>query len=569
MPSRNPYGADLYNQGQQIPTSPGGGDPRVSAGTTVSVANLAGLVDVPLLDDRGVQAEGQAARQIGQGIGSLGENMLKLSEMQGRALTTKRVSENERLLVGTDALIKEEQIKSGDETKWLEIANKHISGLPTLPEDLSPDARDQITATRASWEASTRRDAMIRSAEKSVRDADADLKAGEDWAVFHKKKDLAYSKVDERVANGALTPKQGELEKIHIDQRIEQVETKERAASMEGFKNQTIELAKTHPPDVVNQFIETNHSGAEWTPEEKEYLKDVAASVARDGTAQLQDDFANGVADRSIWNPEAIKASFGASPYMTPAMQQKMEMELSRWKTFDAKKAKEGPQGMENFTRLYNDALSWNPKYGDPKSVSEFQAKMLAVTMLVPEGYEAEIKNELRSRFGAKGDDTPARPEIQRQVSKTMADSFENGLGRWKAETKSAEKAFKDAYPDMASEKAQKSPFYTKWKESSRVQLIKQRESYAAQAEVEKSMRAWYQTNPDKANDPQAVQKELMRHLPNATLIYGMEDINSLGGEDVTTSGNYIDDGHTTSEGVPEPPLPNDPGEMSDILLPR
>jgi len=348
-------------------------------------------------------AYGQGLAQLGQGVASVGDNMFKLAEMQARSINIKRVAENERLLAHTQALIETDQAKEPDETKWGEIAQKHISGLPELPSDLSDDARDQITARRSVWSQSAIDSTMVSSAKKSVRDADSDLKDAQQLAILRNDLPLANKLTEERGANGALSTQGVELEKEHNRLGVEQVQKKARAVEMDAFRNQTLELAKTAPPKDVRKWIEGDYGGLNLAPDEKEYLLEAARRQERQQTNEVSDDFGARLANGDLWNDYEIEATYGASPFVTPDGLEHMKQQAAKYRGLQDVQKREGEAGTRAFYEAYGDAQQWAPD------------------LTTPEGQEAAAK-ELVSRKAWVA--TNVRGDLQGMVNQVLARKF-------------------------------------------------------------------------------------------------------------------------------------------------
>lgn len=332
---RAPYGTDLYNQGNQIPTQPGGGgDPRMNVGGAgVHIDDLAGLVDVPMLDTAGPIAMGRGAAAIGQGISEVGGSMMKLLEMQAEARKVKRINENERAMMAVEQQVAVEIENEPDEMKWGAIREKAYANLPELPEDLSEDAKDHITARRESWAFSHTNRITLASVRKSVTDADNEIAAIESNAVYNGDLETANRSTDERVRVGKITPAQGESQKIRNKVGVEQSQKRVMGESYDAGYNAMVAKADGGgTPDEIREIAKDPVITKGFDPETKHKLERDAESLIKEKEAAALD-----AALSNIWNPDPTKQTKtedeidgSADPFLQdPVLKKKVKAELA------------------------------------------------------------------------------------------------------------------------------------------------------------------------------------------------------------------------------------------------
>lgn len=464
-----------------------------------------------------VQAAG-AAGSIGQAIENTGEYASKMANQMIESVNRHAVDKSDVYMAQGNQEIAVALADEKDPRKWAEISGT-IAGkwkdAALADKSLYPAAKDAIASRFTKWQIETGT-ATLRSAhDRAIQVETEGLEGARLAALAENNPEKANAITGVMVDRQLIGADTAERQKAHTKEVVEQNEIKLKAAEYKGYQNSVATAAATQPMAEVEKHINSLPIDAA----DKVKLINYAQGINRDGTASLASQVADGIASGTIPDKYELEATFGKSPFLTPALKKDMRDSLQKFNVQEAKLAKEGPGGLSNFVRTYTAAVNWHPKQHSEESARELYNMIADVRATVPDDYAGEVTQLLHQKFGSTTSDSnlKLRPEIQRQTSATINKAFDSTLLPQAAATAMAKKAY-EADPGEATKKA--------YSDAAAKEFAAQTQAYATQADVEQSMKAWAEKYPEKATQPKEVMLQLNRELPPNLLINHMESLN-------------------------------------------
>jgi hypothetical protein len=240
---------------------------------------------------------------------------------------------------------------------------------------------------------------------------------------------------------------------------------------------------------------------------DKERMRDAARSTAGQAKSEALDMVVNGIVTDKFTTDADIDALRNA--HLTPEAKEKAKAFMHSRETTEARQAEKKEietNGVRNFVALQNEVEAYDPKTDkDHQKYAEF-SRRIATT--VPADLRDELRKPLTEKYGGEMPNAKLRPEIERNVSATLSRMFDEtaGVMPWKTkvqvrDAKGRPETLSDGRPKMQEvENAE----------------VHQR-AIDTRTKLELSMQEWFRANPDKKNDPAAVQKALSERLPEAS----------------------------------------------------
>lgn len=243
--------SDQYRDGRASILRPGQGPVLARGVPVVSVDGgaLGAAARVPMLD---VEAAGQPGRAIAAGgaaIGQAADAMTKLAERQLQMINERKVYEAEAAMDELRSKIATEVVQEPDETKWESIAERTAEAArgALLSDDLSPDARDEISSRFVRWKAQTVGQTRIESAKESRKKLVETKNAEVIRATHAGNMDLVRSLTQGMVAQGLIGADDAARMEIQAESRRDELVEKARRNGREETSNRFLQAVEADP----------------------------------------------------------------------------------------------------------------------------------------------------------------------------------------------------------------------------------------------------------------------------------------------------------------------------------
>ena len=243
--------SDQYRDGRASILRPGQGPVLARGVPVVSVDGgaLGAAARVPMLD---VEAAGQPGRAIAAGgaaIGQAADAMTKLAERQLQMINERKVYEAEAAMDELRSKIATEVVQEPDETKWESIAESTAEAArgALLSDDLSPDARDEISSRFVRWKAQTVGQTRIESAKESRKKLVETKNAEVIRATHAGNMDLVRSLTQGMVAQGLIGADDAARMEIQAESRRDELVEKARRDGREETSNRFLQAVEADP----------------------------------------------------------------------------------------------------------------------------------------------------------------------------------------------------------------------------------------------------------------------------------------------------------------------------------
>lgn len=262
---------------------PPAGLPAASGSRGFVVQNaFAGATAIPTIDARGFVAAAASVGDIGQGLQDVGGQVNKLALIRLEASNQLKVLEGESMMEMEAEGIGKEVANHQDVNNWTGLAAKRADEFRAklFTKDLSPDARDALTARFTVW-----RSGVIHQAEKSATTrviqqlgqqynarvmAEADK---ENWPG-------SYQAVEDAVTALVMT-------RPAADAKIAELRQQQKTSQLATLERQLTQAHLNGDPSQVTRIMDEAHKTPGLQPEELAASDQRARTLATDQKAEL------------------------------------------------------------------------------------------------------------------------------------------------------------------------------------------------------------------------------------------------------------------------------------------
>ncbi len=488
-----------------------------------AVGNLADASTIKPVDAGDFTAPYEALGTVGRAIAQGGSVLSGLAIKKREAQTDIQVAEADQAMQDAFNEHAAWRTTNPDTTAWegnlsetLNKARQSIEG----NEGLHPAARDTIRLRLNKFEGDAKADLLRDSAKQEFRRAGSVYEASIQRAMTAKNYDEALKISKEAEAKGyrydhetaGLEENISRSRKLDI-QEAEREEKLVKARAFDTANNAAVGLAGNAGEAAAIKDLDSGKFG-KFEPVEKERIRNSIQQVGRDRAAVEMDDLVSGIIGNALSSDSHIDA--WESPHLTPVLRQKAKDYLAS-RDAQAEKKERDENGVRNAVEMRQRVKAYEPSK-DPDRTQYFEL-VKEIGSRVEQSSAGEITGDLYRKYGTTPPEKEVRPEIQRNVSKSLDVTFdpETGAVPWKRQTPVLDNKGKPVLDENNNPKTT-----TTEDPAARQRAID------AQTVVEMRMNDWYKMNPEKANDIGAVKKAMTDFLPDGTRMGALDTLQKL-----------------------------------------
>jgi hypothetical protein len=528
------------------------------------------------VDARGAMALGQGGARFGQGVASVGGDLMQLAEEQARAVAIRQETDAENEMADAEGKIQIAMTQEQDETKWAGIAAEHLGNFEQnlFGREMTAAARDAVRVKVAGWKNRVGHFVGMASARRSVERAREGIAA----KATRMMQAGDYGGVDALLRQPGTAKFMGEDWVARQESAtIEHAQAKQR----ESRANDAVTIARTQGKAAAIEYV---HS-SEADPVEKERLMAEVDSIHRDEVGKAGDEFEEAVYSGALKVPGEVDAWKKDDPRITSKMREQFKAYIAR-KNDATAKANIEARAPELSSKLLSDVKQLDPNTATDE---DFNALRLQIAEL-PEGYREIPYARLMQKFRQTDDAKQPGKDVLEVVENELHSYLEQGLFSGgddpallpvpldAADVYTAEE-LKAMTPEQRA--AAKGNVAAIEAENKKIQARIDANAKNRKAEIGGEVRRWLDAHPDATR--RKVLKHMREKLPESTRAAMFDAFDDSGpaqaeidaanrqnnGEPVGKgAGKSADAGAPSPVEANDPPLPTASGGVDNILLP-
>lgn len=415
----------LSGQARLIRTGEMALDPGPRAPVNIDTRSAVGAVQA---DASAFASADMGGAQMGEAVGRVGDHMERLALAQMEAINITKRSEAQNLMTAAEGELGARLAKEPDETKWAALAAEHMgktrASIGKLA--LSPVAKAAVESDFSRWEAHRVSGVKVDSARQSI--AKARTAIGDKLNLFEQQQNEAdfNANLQGAVASGYLTPEGAEIRRLRYTEVGKQQAKEAEVQKYESGQNAAVGAVESGGQDGALKALDSGALG-QYSPTQKERLRNVIQSVARDRRMEDAGKLSDYIAAGKITIPEEIDA--WSSVHLGPDDRQAMKDSMkSRENAQERARLGDPDVQMGIYGQLLARGQAWNRDA--PGAEDEYVRIHLDATQLL-EGLRGEVTGPIerkRSRAAPEPDD--ALKDYAMDRLKRLYDR--GAMGQWK-----------------------------------------------------------------------------------------------------------------------------------------
>lgn len=281
-------------------------DPGPSGPISIDTRRAVGAVEA---DGRAFAAADLGRAKMGEAAGNLGGHMEKLALAQMDAINVTKRAEAQNLMTAAEGEMAARVAAEPDETKWGALAAEHMAKTRASIGKLalSPVAKAAVESDFSRWEAHRISGVKVDSARQSIAKARSAINDKLD--LYEQKQSSAEfeSNLQGAVAGGYLTPEGAEMRRLRYKDVGKQQAREAEVQKYDTGQNAAVAAVDAGGQDTALKQLDAGAFG-QYSPTQKERLRNVIQSVARDRRMEDAAKLTDYIATGGITIPEEIDA---------------------------------------------------------------------------------------------------------------------------------------------------------------------------------------------------------------------------------------------------------------------
>lgn len=471
-------------------------------GQQQAVGQVVRNAQVADVDARAFAAPYEALGAVGQAISRTGSVIGALAEKVDEAKTDKQVFGKDNEITSSFGEFDSWAASAPAELHVAEFEKLGASGREQLLADksLTPKASERIAMQFDRRYAQKRAQVMEMSAKQLFRDNGNNARATINNATEAGDWTTTEASAKEAIRKGYLPA----FEMPEVKRTFNAVqERKAKEAEAESFKQaqgNTVVAVRAGGFTVAEKEIRSGYL-KQADPVKTERLIEMARTLQNQGEADALNKIAEQIQNNELDSVEAIDASFGKNPMVSPGarahavklLEKHVADGMPKPPVFGTEEA------TRNFVDMRQKVVSRNA--ADDPTKEKYAETLVEIYQRVPQQLQGELTRELYNRYFAEPPQAAKeRPEIQKNVSKTLDRIFDakSGPYAWKITQMERNKkgVLLPVLDDNGNQVIIDDP-------------VREQNAINERTKIEQQMNDWFRDNPSKANDVDAVQKQL------------------------------------------------------------
>lgn len=493
--------------------------PTVDNRGVLSAIGALGSVKQPLADGRALaapyEALGAVGRALAEGGGVLGALAIKRKEAEEYNQVTEKDGVMQIASEKFEALKKSGLPPSEWNAKWEEISGATLNEI-TSDDKLHPRARDKIKLRGDLWKRTRAASINSDGAMAEFETAKGGVRGWARLAVKNQKKEDLEQQLAIGVGAGWMPDYEAEGFRMDFEAEGERQATKVKADALDAKQNGLINITVADGEGLALSVLD---GMKDLEPVDAERLRANIKQVANQRSAEAAEAIVNDIASGQIKTAARVDEKLLGNKHVSPKLVEQVKGYLETRNEVEEKRERERmvdgiPNSVRAAVELRHRIADYDPAQ-DPDR-TKYAMMALEIDARADASMTAELRGELGQKYG-RPMPKDVRPEIQRNVSKTLSRMFDPKTGAipWQVAVpvtmKNSDGSVKMSGGKPVVVKDFNGNVQTDWKEDPAAQ----QRAIDAQTLVEQHMSEWFRGNPDKANDPAAVQREMNRALPD------------------------------------------------------